>query len=85
MRGEEPKESDFRITTTHQQDLEQWQNWKPLFEGEWDIVDSIGDRAINFRHAGEQYFCRIGYMHRFKTLNDFAYYCRQQGIKLMLR
>jgi hypothetical protein len=98
-RGEEPQEEDFghysgtewlgdtgfEDASNFQEAYHNWQNWTPLLEGDWEIInqDSGGFYIKGLIEGNEvNYFVERGEIT--ETLNDFITQCNKQGIELVI-
>lgn len=78
VRPEQPHKDQFVMVTDDQmQDLKKWQNWKPLFEGEWERVDFL-DWCL--KH-GKADMMKVEALEKL-TIDEFIRFYTKQGITL---
>lgn len=82
VRPEEPKFDENAkwayYQNQHQKEMKAWQNWQPLFEGEWEVVD-----RLNIDYAGYSTLsdgCIL--VPTNGTTDDFIREAKKAGIKL---
>jgi hypothetical protein len=95
-RGEEPQledycEADFmniceeggkeEVEKRWYADYESWQNWTPLLEGDWEIVENF--EATKYLVISNSKKIRF-VIEKYSTLNDFITHCNKQGIELVI-
>jgi len=76
INGESPEDAD----KYHNEDMKEWNNWQPLFKGEWEVIPSNPGGIILYN--GKTFEPGTSILANLKILDDFIREALKAGIKL---